>query len=133
MNNRIVTIPGSVLEFLKEVTQTPCINNQRSLMKSTFFEDISYMAEFFENKANILSRKFELNPGPEDARTKLANIYETGIGLALSNFEGNDDSLEFEFISKCKPKYLWLVIRQNLLGLLKVRRVSYGIENITED
>jgi hypothetical protein len=33
-------------------------------MKSTFFEDISYLADFFEDHKNILNRKF--NPVPED-------------------------------------------------------------------
>jgi hypothetical protein len=39
-------------------------------MRSTFFEDISYMAGFFESKENIEQRKFsffiETNPKKDD-------------------------------------------------------------------
>ena len=73
------------------------------------------------------------NPNVASPTQKLAEIYETGISLALLNFEGNDDSLEYEFVSKCKPKYLWLVIRKNLLGLLKPRMKEYKIAPMTEN
>jgi len=41
--------------------------------------------------------------------------------------------LEYEFVSKCKPKYLWLVIRKNLLGLLKPRMKEYKVAPMTEN
>lgn len=47
MNNKLVSIPKSLLDFLTETTQTPCIKNQIALLKSTFYEDVSYMSEFF--------------------------------------------------------------------------------------
>lgn len=47
MSSKVVNIPPSLLDFINEITQIPCIDCQRALMKSTFFEDISYMAGFF--------------------------------------------------------------------------------------
>lgn len=47
MTSKVVNIPPSLLDFLNEITQIPCIDCQKSLMRSTFFEDISYMAGFF--------------------------------------------------------------------------------------
>lgn len=48
MNNKVVGIPGYLLAFIGEITQLPCLDNQISFIKSTFFEDISYLASFFE-------------------------------------------------------------------------------------
>jgi len=64
MNDKIVNIPPCILDFINEITQMPCIKNQQTFMKSTFFEDISYLADFFEDHNNILLRKF--NPVPEN-------------------------------------------------------------------
>ena len=58
MNNKVVGIPSSLLDFINEITQIPCLETQLSLLRSTFFEDISYMAGFFESKENIRQRKF---------------------------------------------------------------------------
>lgn len=60
-------------------------------MKSTFFEDISYMGNFFEDMNNIEQRKFNFFIDPEsdlesDPLYNLQNIYGKGVGLALSNF-----------------------------------------------
>lgn len=57
------------------------------------------MASFFEDKINIDQRKFDFYLEFEDGVLKdpecdlntLMGIYEQGIGLALSNFEGNDN------------------------------------------
>ena len=48
MSIKIVNIPPSILDFINEITQIPCVVCQKSLMSSTFFEDMSYMAGFFE-------------------------------------------------------------------------------------
>lgn len=37
MNNKVVGIPQTLLEFINEITQLPCIDNQIAFMKSTFF------------------------------------------------------------------------------------------------
>ena len=89
MSIKVVDIPPSILNFINEITQIPCLDCQISLMKSTFFEDMSYMASFFEDKVNIDQRKFRFYVDPEnpaDDLNTLMSIYEQGIGLALSNF-----------------------------------------------
>jgi len=47
MSIKIVNIPPSILDFINEITQIPCVGCQKSFMRSTFFEDMSYMAGFF--------------------------------------------------------------------------------------
>ncbi len=54
-----------------------------------------------------------------DPLNTLADIYGKGIGLALSNFEGNDTEIFWEFLNKCQPLFLWIVIRQNMIKLLR--------------
>jgi inositol 1,4,5-triphosphate receptor type 1/inositol 1,4,5-triphosphate receptor type 3 len=58
INNKIVNIPIYLLAFIAEITQLPCLDNQISLMKSTFFEDISYLASSFEESKNKKQRVF---------------------------------------------------------------------------
>jgi hypothetical protein len=80
MNDKVVNIPMFLLDFINEITQLPCIENQRAFIKSTFFEDISYLADFFEDNSSILQRKF--NPVPEDdddPYNTLKEIYQKGI------------------------------------------------------
>jgi len=50
MSANVVNIPPNLLDFINEITQIPCLECQKSLMSSTFFEDMSYMAGFFESK-----------------------------------------------------------------------------------
>mgnify|MGYP000853870233 CR=1 FL=1 len=61
----------------------------------------------------------------------LRAIYQKGIDLALCNFEGNDNILVHEFISKCQPKYLWVVIKQNLMKILRDR--AEALEVVRDD
>ena len=89
MSIKVVNIPPSILDFINEITQIPCLDCQLSLVKSTFFEDMSYMASFFEDKMNIDQRKFNfyIDPeNPEDDLKTLVGIYEKGVILGLSNF-----------------------------------------------
>lgn len=58
MNTKVVSIPQTLLDFINEITQLPCIDNQKAFMKSTFFEDLSYLADYFLNDENISNRKF---------------------------------------------------------------------------
>ena len=55
------------------------------------------------------------------------SIYEQGIGLALSNFEGNDNEIFWQYLNKCQPLFLWIVIRQNLVKLLKDKALRFGV------
>lgn len=55
------------------------------------------------------------------------SIYEQGIGLALSNFEGNENEIFWQYLNKCQPLFLWIVIRQNLIKLLKPQYARFGV------
>lgn len=66
MNSKLVMIPNNILAFIGEITQVPIFENQVSFIKSTFFEDISYMASFFDSSENKLQRKFNLVAQDED-------------------------------------------------------------------
>ena len=57
----------------------------------------------------------------------LQEIYEKGIGLALSNFSGNDSEIFWEFLNKCQAKYLWVVVRQNMIKLLRPKAARFGV------
>lgn len=134
MSIKIVNIPPSILDFINEITQIPCLDCQVSLLKSTFFEDMSYMASYFEDKINIDQRKFNFYPNPDinpdnpvDDLLTLMQIYEKGTGLALSNFEGNDNEIFWQYINKCQPLFLWIVIRQNIVKMLKPNAHRFGI------
>ena len=66
MNSKLVMIPNNILAFIGEITQVPIFENQVAFIKSTFFEDISYMASFFDSPENKLERKFNLVAESED-------------------------------------------------------------------
>lgn len=52
------------------------------------------MTGFFESKENIRQRKFNfVCTSDDDPLNQLCEIYEKGIGLAMSNFEGNDNEI----------------------------------------
>lgn len=134
MNDKVVGIPATLLDFINEITQLPCINNQIAFMKSTFFEDLSYLADYFISEENLVARKFTIVPESEsedEPINQLRAIYQKGIELALCNFEGNDNMLILEFISKCQPKFLWVVIKQNLTGILRER--SEALEVVRDE
>jgi len=63
----------------------------------------------------------------EDPLNQLCEIYEKGIGLAMSNFEGNDNEIIWEFLNKAQPKYLWTVIKQNIVKMLKEKSDEWKI------
>lgn len=87
MNNKVVSIPSYMLGFIGEITQLPCLENQISQIKSTFLQDISYLATFFEDPKNKKLRAFnEVAEDDDDPLNKLLEIYEQGVGLALSLF-----------------------------------------------
>ena len=62
MNKNVVNIPNNLLAFIGEITESPCLDNQISFMKSTFFQDISDLASFFNIENNRFYRKFNALP-----------------------------------------------------------------------
>lgn len=78
-----------MLDFVTEITQLPCLENQLTLCKTTFFEDSCYMSQFFHSKTNQMDRLFEL---PEDI-VNLQELYNKVIMAAMSVLEGNDERI----------------------------------------
>lgn len=52
MNRNIAKIPLNVLDFINEINQIPCSLNQKTLCRTTFFEDFCYMANFLSDETN---------------------------------------------------------------------------------
>lgn len=48
--------------------------------------------------------------------------------LALSNFEGNDSIILSQYMNKCNPHYLWIVMRNNIWLMLKENYQDYLAE-----
>jgi inositol 1,4,5-triphosphate receptor type 1/inositol 1,4,5-triphosphate receptor type 3 len=44
LSKAVIQIPSFILDFIIEIIQLPCVENQRTLCKTTFFEDASYMS-----------------------------------------------------------------------------------------
>lgn len=59
LSKAVIQIPSFIMDFLIEIIQLPCVENQITLCKTTFFEDASYMSQFFSVKANQQQRLFE--------------------------------------------------------------------------
>lgn len=53
MNKEASIIILPLIDFVNEVVTIPCLENQKSLSETTFFEDLCYMASFFSEKGNI--------------------------------------------------------------------------------
>lgn len=54
----IIILP--LTDFLNEVVSLPCRDNQIALCDTTFFEDLCYMATFFEDKNNKKAFGFDV-------------------------------------------------------------------------
>ena len=48
-----------MMDFLIEVIQLPCLENQLTLCRTTFFEDACYLSQYFNNKNNLNDRLFK--------------------------------------------------------------------------
>jgi len=53
MNKEASIIILPLIDFVNEVVTIPCLENQKSLSETTFFEDLCYMASFFKENNNI--------------------------------------------------------------------------------
>lgn len=58
MSKDATSIILPLIDFVNEVVTIPCIENQKSLSETTFFEDLCYMASFFSEPDNIKQRGF---------------------------------------------------------------------------
>jgi hypothetical protein len=86
MNVNILAIPLFLLDFVNEVTQLPCVENQVTFCKSTFLEDLCFM-EAFMTKEKQITMLIESKENVDE----LFDIYNKSVSLVLSNMEGNDD------------------------------------------
>ena len=76
-----------LLDFILEVTQIPVKLNQEALLNLTFFEDLCALHNTFFNKKEVkLAKGFD----KKDKEKELDAIFEKGILIVLSCFEGND-------------------------------------------
>ena len=124
MNSRTVSIPKYILGFIGEICQVPCISNQKSFIKETYFEDISYMSQHLSLEKNINLRKLD----SDEAAEQLFEIYEESIKIALSNFEGRDEVIISDFLNKCHARFLWMCIKNNLYDLVSEKYPEYLVE-----
>lgn len=53
LSKKICELPLTILDFINETTQIPCLDNQIALTKSSYFEDLCYMASYFNKKDNL--------------------------------------------------------------------------------
>ena len=50
LSKKISKLPLPILDFINETTQIPCLDNQKALTKSSYFEDLCYMASYFKKE-----------------------------------------------------------------------------------
>jgi uncharacterized protein with PQ loop repeat len=95
--------------FLNEVVSLPCRENQLALCETTFFEDLCYMATFFEDEKN--KKEFRLDN--IESLESLFTLYICCIQVILNILEGNSNDLNRAFLIKLEVKFLLRVIKEN--------------------
>ena len=80
---------------------------------TTFFEDLCYMASFFEDPKNL--KEFRLEN--RDSIQRLFHLYQCCILIILNILEGNSPELNKAFLTKLEVKFLLKVIKENFLRL----------------
>jgi hypothetical protein len=95
MSKDIVALPSCVLDFINEINQIPCEDNQKTLCKTTFFEDFCYMASYLSDIDNQKERRFVKIEGMNVQMflEPLYEIYNKCINIVICVLEGNDDSI----------------------------------------
>lgn len=101
MNINIIEIQLFLLDFINEVTQLPCVENQMDLCKSSYFEDVCFMEAFMTEE----KRSLRLIEDKEDV-DKLYEIYNKTVSLALSNMEGNKTTIFEQIRNKLSLGFL---------------------------
>ncbi|KAL4426931.1 hypothetical protein ABPG74_012931 [Tetrahymena malaccensis] len=141
INKNVVQIPIIISEFLIEVAQVPCLQNQISLCQTSYFEDISLLSQFIEviiiqikiffiinlNQKKQMEEKTKIlisfnSQQPED-QINLLDLYSKAIQTALVVFEGNDPQIYEEVMSKISIEFMQIVVNKRL-KLMKVENVQ---------
>jgi hypothetical protein len=129
MNVNILGIPLFLLDFVNEVTQLPCVDNQVTFCKSTFLEDLCFM-ETFMTKEKQITMLIESKENVDD----LFQIYNKSVSLVLSNMEGNDDILFEQIRNKLTLAFLGSLTVYNFRECLDHFKIIYNeAEPITEE
>ena len=124
MNVYILEIPLNLLDFINEVTQLPCVENQITLCKSSYFEDVCFM----ETSMTKEKRELRLILENED-RDKLYEIYNKTVGLALSNMEGNKAIIFQQIRNKLSLSFLKSLAVYNFEEALKESEINSTSKN----
>ncbi|CAD8133692.1 unnamed protein product [Paramecium octaurelia] len=120
LSRAIIIIPASILDFINEVIQLPCIENQITLCHTTFFEDVSNMAHFFANKSNQLQRLFDT----EDDLQELQELFNKILQTVLLVLEGNEEKIYKDIQNKLEASFL--------ISFLSLSFEQLNIENIND-
>ncbi|CAD8065958.1 unnamed protein product [Paramecium primaurelia] len=112
-NSKISEVPIYILDFILEVVQVPCLENQITLCKTTFFEDVCYLVQQLSDKQNQEQRGLLIEPECQGMQA-LFNIYNKIIIIIMSVLEGNDERIQEDLQKKIDPKFLIEIIRQYL-------------------
>jgi hypothetical protein len=117
-----------LLDFIQEVTQIPVKANQDALLNLTFFEDLCALHNSFFHKPDyVLMKGFD---GRED---QLDIIFEKGILIILSCFEGNEIKTFRAIDNKLEPKFLTNILTEKLehMGLTSKESAIKYIDRLT--
>ncbi|CAD8078308.1 unnamed protein product [Paramecium sonneborni] len=112
-NSKISEVPIYILDFILEVVQVPCLENQITLCKTTFFEDVCYLVQQLSIRQNQEQRGF-LEDLEGQGMQALFNIYNKIIIIIMSVLEGNDERIQEDLQKKIDPKFLIEIIKQYL-------------------
>jgi len=121
MNVNILAIPLFLLDFVNEVTQLPCFENQVTFCKSTFLEDLCFM-ETFMTKEKQITMLIESKENVDE----LYQIYNKSVSLVLSNMEGNDDVVFEQIRNKLTLGFLGALTIYNFRECLDHFEIKYN-------
>ncbi|KAM3129578.1 hypothetical protein pb186bvf_018329 [Paramecium bursaria] len=108
INNNLLDTLLFILDFIIEIIQVPCLQNQLTLCKTTFFEDSCYLLQHLSSNQNLQQRQLD------DRKDQLQNIYDKILMVIMSALEGNDEKIYEDLQNKLEPKFLQEIIMQNL-------------------
>lgn len=124
MNVNILAIPLFLLDFVNEVTQLPCVDNQVTFCKSTFLEDLCFMETFMTREKQITM----LIESKENV-DELFEIYNKSVSLVLSNMEGNDDTIFEQIRNKLTLGFLGALTLYNFRECLDHFGIAHSVDN----
>lgn len=101
----IKDIPEKILDFINEIAQIPCYDNQTELSKSTFFEDICQFVSDITTFVRTRSSATRSNPKYTEEQflqlyPHVVVIIERFLRIIVSLLESNIDEIYESFINK---------------------------------